>query len=208
MHMNLGAHIKSATRVLDLLEFLSAQQRPVRLCDVVQAFGFPKSSAHGLLMTLVDRGYVAKGSAEQYVLVEAFRKSFDWIGGFEARLKAMAMPIMQAASEESGETLLLSVPHGSGDARTIAKVVSRQAIRYDVDDAHLISPGYATVMGRVLLAFSDPTFVGAYLTRTKLVPTTKRSVTSKARIRSILAEIRALGFGAKDAQVKIASRGD
>jgi DNA-binding IclR family transcriptional regulator len=195
LFIQMNVDVKSATRVLDLLEFLSSQQAPVRLREIVQTLSFPKSSAHGLLMTLVSRGYVVKNAAGQYVLVEAFRSNFGWIGGFEARLKAVAMPIMQAASEESGETLLLSVPHGNGDARMICKVVSRQAIRYDVDDARPVVPGYATVMGRVLLAFSDPEFVNAYLARTELVPKTARSVTSRAKIRAILADIRVRGFG-------------
>ncbi len=166
----------------------------MRLREVVQTLGLPKSSVHGLLSTLVNRGYVIRDSADRYALVEAFRSSFGWIGGFEARLKAIAMPIMQAASDESGETLFLSVGIGNGDARRVCKVVSRHPIRYDADSESPL-PGYATVAGRVLLAFSEPAFVEAYLARAKFASLTAHTITNPDRIRAVLAEIRSQGFG-------------
>ncbi|WP_118133567.1 IclR family transcriptional regulator [Oceanicella sp. SM1341] len=186
--------VKSADRVLDLLEYLSAGERAVALHEIVRDLGFPKSSAHGLLGTLIDRGYVVKDSADRYQVVTAFRDGFGWVGGFESRLKAVGMPILLDARDATGETVFLAVRTGQGDAKVICKAVSPQHIRYDVDH-EAPSPGYATVMGRVLLAFEEPARVDAYFARTELAPHTGRSLTTEAQIRAVLAGIRARGYG-------------
>ncbi|QDL93852.1 IclR family transcriptional regulator (plasmid) [Paroceanicella profunda] len=186
--------VKSADRVLDLLEYLSAVDRPVALHEVVRDLGFPKSSAHGLIGTLVDRGYVVRDDADRFQVVDAFREGFGWVGGFEARLKALGRPVLEDARARTGETVFLAVPNGQGDAKVICKAVSLHHIRYDVDHT-APSPGYATVMGRVLLAFDEPARVDAYFARTELRPHTGRALTSEAEIRAVLARIRAEGYG-------------
>lgn len=68
--------VKSAARVLDILELLSSRTDPMRLNEIVATMGIPKSSAYGLISTLVVRGYVAKDSADRYTLIENFRQGF------------------------------------------------------------------------------------------------------------------------------------
>ena len=53
--------VKSAARVLDLLEYFGSVREPKLLKDIVLALGFPKSSTLMLLRTLEIRGYVERG---------------------------------------------------------------------------------------------------------------------------------------------------
>lgn len=186
--------VKSAERVLDLLELLSLRDEPMRLNDIALTLGYPKSSTHGLLTTLVNRGYSERDGSERYQLAAEIREGFNWVGGFEVILRRHALPIMEAARARTGETVFLSVRGEDHDARQLAKLVSPQHIRYDSSGTFRV-PAYASVMGRVLLAYAEPEEVEAYLAKTELKPFTSKTVTTKDGIRSILADIRARGYG-------------
>lgn len=186
-------NIKSAERVLDLLELLSMHERPMRFSEIAKELGYPKSSLHGLLATLVNRSYALRDDGDRYALVEAFRDGFNWVGGFEAVLRRHAIPIMTAARDASGETVFLSVRDENHDARKVHKVVSTHPIRYDAGEE--VVPAYASVMGRVLLAYAPADEIDAYFAGTELRPFTAKSLTDEAAIRSVLEEIRRRGYG-------------
>jgi DNA-binding IclR family transcriptional regulator len=59
--------VKSAARVLDILELLFRSEEPMALKDLVSILALPKSSAHALLRTLQSRGYVERDAADRYV---------------------------------------------------------------------------------------------------------------------------------------------
>lgn len=194
MFIYVNTEIKSATRILDILELLSVGESSLRLREVVTILDLPKSSTYGLLMTLVKRGYVVKDANEGYCLSSAYRSNATWVAGFEARLKAIALPIMNDASVESGETVFLGIRNQRHNIRVICKVVSRQPIRYDAEIGHTI-PTYASVMGRVLLAFDDADVIDGFFARTDLRPLNEHTITDEARLRQILSDIYRDGFG-------------
>lgn len=186
--------VKSAARVLDVLELLSSRTEPMRLNELVASLGIPKSSAYGLLSTLVARGYVAKDSADRYAIVESFRQGFGWVGGFEGFLTSIALPIVEEMRDRLDETVFVSVRTEQQNARLLVKAVSRQPIRYDASDQSSL-PGYGTVMGRVLLAYQPAEVVDAYFAKTELHPFNQCTPTDEATIRAALETIRADGYG-------------
>src|SRR5262249_28716311 len=80
--------VKSAARVLDILELLFRSEEPMALKDLVAILALPKSSAHALMQTLQSRGYVERDAADRYMLNEFLRQSPGWIGGPAAHLAA------------------------------------------------------------------------------------------------------------------------
>lgn len=161
--------------MLDLLEYLSGCAEPVKLKDIVAALGFPKSSAHALAQTLVSRGYAIQDTAERYVLVHASRHR-SATRAHEARLLSAAHPVMEGLRDASGETVVLAVRNTRGEAKRLAKCVSRQAIRFDVDlDGQ--SDSYCTATGRLLLAHWDEALANAYLVRVPLLARTPKTPT-------------------------------
>lgn len=199
-------YVKSADRVLDMLELLSMSEAPMRFSEIALAMDVPKSSAHGLLNTLLKRGYVERDSSDRYALVGAFRDGFSWIGGFEALLRRQAMPIMTEARDQCGETLFLCVANENHDVRQICKVVSTHPIRYDSDSGR-VAPAYASVMGRVLLAFAPAEDVDAYFRSAELAPLTDKTLTDEADIRAVLARIRERGYGTIEEEYAIGGCG-
>lgn len=53
-----GGLVKSALRVLEILELFDAGRRPLRVADIVDRMNVPQSSPSMLLKTLVARGYM------------------------------------------------------------------------------------------------------------------------------------------------------
>ena len=73
--ISMNDNVKSAARVLDILELLARSDQPMALKDLVSVLALPKSSAHALLRTLQSRGYVERDAADRYVLNESMRQS-------------------------------------------------------------------------------------------------------------------------------------
>jgi DNA-binding IclR family transcriptional regulator len=187
------APVRSAARVLDLLEYLAGQADGVSLSEASENLGLPKSSTLMLLRTLLVRGYTTKDAGDRYRLNETFRThGFGWGGHRYARLIALAEPVMDALSREVGETVLLGAPEG-GAVKSLAKVVAQQVLRYDIDLA-IPSPFYCTAMGRILVAFSPEANQEAMLGAVPRVKLTPSTVTRIDALRSILAKARQDGF--------------
>jgi DNA-binding IclR family transcriptional regulator len=200
----MNSEVKSAGRILDLLEYLSRRQEPVTLSRIVHDLGFPKSSAHALLQTLAARGHLAQDAAGRYVLVETshgfpFRQH-------EEPLVVTAWPFMEALRDRSGETVLLSTMNAHSEVRRLAKCVSNQAIRYDVNMDAAIAP-YCTATGRLLLAHAHPDVREDYLSRVQLLTYTRYTVTDPQRLRSLLEKIRHDGYALNDQEFVTGSTG-
>jgi len=144
--------VRSASRVLDLLEYFATASEGLALTTVSAAFGMPKSSTLALLRTLVTRGYVVRDERGAYALNDAFRnRGFGWGTDGLTRLTAVAQPAMDALCEELGETVILGWLGDDGYVRFLAKSVAQTIVRYDVELSS-VSPAYCTAIGRVLLS--------------------------------------------------------
>src|SRR5262245_2678430 len=112
----MNQEVKSAARVLEMLEFLSGCSEPVSLKEITTELGYPKSSAHALAQTLVSRGYAIQDSTERYLLVHGDRHGSS-SRSREARLLAAAHPVMQALRDRTDETVLVSVRTPRGEIK-------------------------------------------------------------------------------------------
>lgn len=202
--MNL--EVKSAGRILEVLEFLAQAVEPVALKEVALELGFPRSSTHGLLQTLVGRGYALREDGERYVLNPACRSGPGWMGGTVAQLLAVAGPIMDRLRDDSGETVFIGVRARSQDVRRIGKSVSRQAVRYDTAHDDLV-PAYCTAMGRILLAHAEPAVMDHYLTRLVPKPLTPHTVTEAPALRRLVQRARKQGYAVSDQEMVVGGTG-
>jgi DNA-binding IclR family transcriptional regulator len=201
----MNSEIKSAGRILDLLEYLATQRDAVSLADIVASLSFPKSSAHGLVQTLVARGHVLRDGAGRYVLVESSRHGFPF-RRHEEPLVLTARPFMEKLRDESGETVLLATMNAHCDIRRLAKCVSPHRVRYDVNlDAAIAA--YCTATGRVLLAHASKDVLDHYLERVRFLSYTRYTVTDPAIIRDMLVRVRRDGYAINDQEFVTGSTG-
>jgi DNA-binding IclR family transcriptional regulator len=183
--------VKSAARILDVLELLAGLPHGLRLNQLARSLGIPKSSASALLATLEGRGYV-ECAGDGYRLAPGYRES-GWVGGMTGALVRASRPAMERLVEITGESAFLGVATAELDIRYVAKVVSGNPLRYDVELTAL-RPAWCTSIGQVILSALEPAALDAYFAGRELVPVTPRTVTGLRAIRKALREARERGY--------------
>lgn len=187
--------VRSAARVLDLLEYLAGRHKPATLAEVSAAFGMPKSSTLGLLRTLHLHGYVDRDALGAYLLNDAFRKhGFGWGGNQLMRLMALAQPVMDELAEAVGETTSLLAMNGDGHMRLLMQALTSEAVRYEAEVGQLF-PAYCTASGRIMLASMPAAERDDVLGKLPIRAYTPATVTDLLTLRKLIDAAREDGHG-------------
>lgn len=186
--------VKSATRVLDLLEMLAAAPEQVGVSEIARRLGIPKSSTHMLLGTLEARGYVVGDDDRRFHLNPIFsREGRSWVGGSSMVLMRLANPVMRALADSTGESSFLGVASDEAHVEYIAKAVSAHEVRCDAE-LGLPRPMHSTSVGLVMLAFQPAERTERFLQRGKLERVTAQTVADVRHLRRELAQVRERGY--------------
>jgi DNA-binding IclR family transcriptional regulator len=198
----MNASVKSAVRVLDLLELFAVSSEPLGVSEVAKRLELPKSSAQALLLTLAGRGYLVRSDVG-YALPPDLK--VGWVGGVRTRLLGIARPVMQRMAESSGESAFIGMMTSGGRVQFLAKAISPREVRYDATLDHL-RPVHCTSIGLVILAHMPEAAAERWLKPSLLVAITPRTVTDPQKIRQILRAGRRSGYvEVRDANVEGAS---
>lgn len=141
--------VKSADRVLTILELFSADPRPRGYSELLAETGLPKSSLHGLLTTLAARSWLTESRpGPLYTL------------GIRALEAGGAY--MRGVPRSGVQTILDELAGTVGEAVNMAALVGSEIVYLAVRPSrHPLSlrsavgvrlPGHATAMGKVMLA--------------------------------------------------------
>lgn len=185
--------VKSATRVLDILELLASASAPIGASEVARKLDIPRSSAHVLLLTLEDRNYVLSDSARRYLLSPALRgPAYSWVGGLRSRLLDVAQKVMQRLVDKVDETAFLCVLSEREESEYIAKVLCSQEVRCDAQ-LHAPRAIHSNSPGQVLMAFQSDEKREKYLQRGPFYAFTTSTLTEADQLRAEFLKIRQAG---------------
>ncbi|TPJ71268.1 IclR family transcriptional regulator [Mesorhizobium sp. B2-7-1] len=198
--------VKSAARILDVLELLGRAKGPLFLKEIARNLGYPPSSTHGLLATLVAKGYARRDDAGRYMLHATFRNGPGWASGPDAELISFSEPYMRDLRDRCGETVMLGILNQDLMLKVIAKCVANRAVRYDSPFSGGV-PSYCSAMGRVLLGARDAKTVDRYLAGERLVKLTPFTIISKTHLRRLFRETRQRGYAISSQEMDIGSIG-
>ena len=120
-----SSQVKSATRTLDIIEFVVAHNRPMVAQEIATALGIPVSSLSYLLATLVERGYLAR-DGRRY-------SSGPWLARLQASgsgfsLADRAAPLVRSLRTQLDETTSFFIRH-DWEIEAIVTESSEQALR-------------------------------------------------------------------------------
>jgi DNA-binding IclR family transcriptional regulator len=184
---------RGASRVLDILEFLTGSPDGFTLTELSRRLHVPKSTLLALLRTFVERGYLDHQSTGAYRLGRR-AVELGLRAPFQDELPAYAAPALRELAEKTGESIFLGVYVATTPPEVVYvdKVESRERIRYSAQLGER-RPLHCTAPGLAILAFlPEPE-------REKLVDTldlesfTARTVTARGVLRTRLAGIRQAG---------------
>jgi IclR family transcriptional regulator, acetate operon repressor len=188
--------VQSLTRGLTLLEKLAESEGGITLTEISNRVSLPPSTAHRLLNTLADMGFVtqAKDSGLWYVGLKTYRvgcafvSNRDFVGESHAYLRKLM--------EASGETSNLSILDGTY-ACFIAQVQCHEVMRMLVRLGSRI-PAHASGSGKAMLSALPEDELAIVLRNSNLVQLTSKTITDPDKLRAQFAAIRARGYSYDD----------
>ncbi len=185
--------VKSALRVLDIFELLAHHPDGMSLSEIAAALAIPKSSAHGLLATLLSRGYLRPGRQERtYRLgTRLFELGSSYMAG--ADLLSEGQEVVRETARACDETVHLAILDGN-EVLYVAKEEGTNTIRM-VSAVGRRFPAYGTGVGKMLLSALTPAELNElYPPDTNLAPITPHTITDPSAFRQELAITRARGY--------------
>ncbi|WP_158219323.1 MULTISPECIES: IclR family transcriptional regulator [unclassified Achromobacter] len=141
--------MKSAVRVLQIFQLFAELKTPASLASISQRLEMPKSSCQALLRTLEAHGYLSnRDDTKDYYPTRKLFEQMRVIVEQDPLLKDL-MPLLQALSDETGETVFLARREGTL-VHYMEVVQGRQTLRF-AGLAGDRSPLYIGAAGQSLL---------------------------------------------------------
>lgn len=184
--------VKSAERVLDLVEAFGDHKQPMNLSVLAKRIGIPVSSCHGLVKTLQRRGYLyaVDANREIYPTKRLFRIA-ETINAHDPLLEWL-VPELQALRDLTGETVILGKGHDH--AIIYLEVVEGTAtIRYAAAAGEQ-KPLYSSAIGKALLSSLEASRRTQLLTQLALKPITPNTITDHSKLEKDFRDTRQRGF--------------
>lgn len=189
----MGRVVPAVSRALDILE-LFLDGPALSAPDITERLGLPRTTVHELITTLVERSYLVPepGQPTRYRLG---MRPFQLGSAFAERLDLAheAREVAERVAAECDETVHVAVLDGTYVVY-IAKADSTHPVRM-VSAVGRRLPAHCTGVGKMLLSgLSEAALDARYPRDRELSGMTPQSITSPARLRTRLAEIRANGL--------------
>ncbi|EFL27375.1 MULTISPECIES: IclR family transcriptional regulator [Streptomyces] len=187
----MARNIQSLERAAAMLRLLAGGERRLGLSDIASTLGLAKGTAHGILRTLQQEGFVEQdeNSGRYQLGAELLRLGNSYLDVHELRARALVWTDDLARS--SGESVYLGVLHQQGVL--IVHHVFRPDDSRQVLEVGAMQPLHSTALGKVLSAYDPVAHSEAAEGDRK--PFTKRTVTETDAFEGVLALTRARGWG-------------
>jgi DNA-binding IclR family transcriptional regulator len=184
--------IQSLERAAAVLRLLAGGERRLGLSDIASSMELPKGTAHGLLRTLQQEGFVEQDVATgKYQLgAELLRLGTSYLDVHELRSRALVWADDLARS--SGESVYLGVLHQQGVL--IVHHVFRPDNSRQVLEVGAMQPLHSTALGKVLSAFDPVAHSEAVDGERRRF--TERTITALDEFEDVLELTRARGWAA------------
>lgn len=187
------AGVKSARRALEILEHLTHDPRPVGFSELADELGYPRSSLHGLLATLVEMGWVELDERTRtYSLgLRVWEAGRAYLHARD--LVERARPYMERIRDDLDETVQLAVLDGR-DVVYVARVDGSHRLVTSYSVGGRVS-AHASAGGKALLALLPADDVAERFGGDSLERYTPHTITAVRKLRAELAETGRRGYG-------------
>jgi len=193
-----GDSVKSASRVIEIIELLTNESGGATFGEICESLRIPKSSAHGLLATLTEMGFLTLGaqSRKYHIGVRLWEAGQTYVQSFD--LPTLAMPFLEEVRNQLRETVQLAILDGV-DNVYVAKVDSdHRLVLQSRVGARL--PAYATGLGKVLLSGLSDDAIKQRFSGVVLKSFTENSIRDLDQLLEVVGKVRRNGFGTDEGE--------
>jgi DNA-binding IclR family transcriptional regulator len=183
-------NVKSAVRVIEVLEFFDSVQRDASLSEIAGALGYPLSSTSMLLHSLVERGYLRQGDKRAYCVTPRVKLLGAWLSPLlDANGPVTSM--MDWIGTQCQQLVVLAAPEHM-QVRYIRVVPATGTVRMHVA-AGVVRPLPTSGFGRLFMSRMSEEEVDLVLRSHNAQQPTDSSRLSASVLRRDLQAIRATG---------------
>lgn len=180
--------ISSVDHALRLVEVLHEAQ-PLSVSDMARRLHLPRPTIYRLLRTLGSHGLLVQEGTTYRLSLRLLELASTALSA--SALQAAAQPVLSDLALRTSETAHFAVLDGDR-VGYLAKVESVHPIRM-FSDIGWRGPLHATAVGKVLLAWSDPSLIERALSSGQTAYT-PRTLTSAQQLIAELAQVRLVGY--------------
>lgn len=193
--------VQSVHRALDLLEVVAARGGTLTIGEIAALTGIPLPTAHRILRTLVDRGYMRQAPDRRYALgfrlVPLGASASTMVGAGTERVLGRVVDAL-------GETANLAMLDGDRVAY-VAQVPGKHAMRMFTEVGRRVHP-HCTAVGKAVLSAAPEDDVRSLLARTGLPRHTSSTITDIDVFLAQLEEVRARGYALDEGEQEVGVR--
>lgn len=193
--------VKSAARTLDILEVLAEFPEGLSLTEIEKNLGFPLSSLHGLLNTMVNRGFVTKMPNTNIYRLGSRLVQIASSYRSQSNLVSIADPIMLRLKQLTLETVSLTVLQGN-----MVLFVHKHPAEGRVQIVNPVGTrlyAHASGSGKIMLAYMPEEDVNRIYPNEELPTATKNTLRTKTELLAELAEARQREYAFDDQESEI-----
>lgn len=172
--------------------------RPMGVSEIARSLDLPKSAVHRILASLVKTGFVEKAEPGARYRLGPRAIDLGMVALGPPDVRAVALPVMQELSRQTGETVTLSMLIGR-ERVYVSQVEGPKTVRMTVKVGARF-PLYAGASGRAILAALPQAERDAYLESVPLKPLTDSTITSRPRLEKELRRACELGYAASSGE--------
>lgn len=186
------ASVKSATRVLDVLQFFARKPEPASLATLCAALNLPKSSGHALLETLRQEGFLYwMGRQRGYYPTRRWRDLGEAITRHDPILSIMSA-VLKRVTERSGETAILAKREGN-QVLYLDVMEPDRTLRFSAF-AGQVKPLHSSASGRALLALISQEDRTRLIKDLKLEAYSEHTITNAEKLLDVVREGEKRGY--------------
>jgi DNA-binding IclR family transcriptional regulator len=199
-----GYSVPAVQRALTMLEFLAQSKRGFSVSEISRKLGLPKSSTHLILGTLEARGFLQKSTQTGRYgfglkLVSLSRNALENLD-----LREEARPFLQALGQSTGLGVHMAVLDRN-EAVIIEKVEAPGLLKFATWIGRRLDIN-CTGVGKALIAFLSEDEFGEQIRTKGFARHNENTITSVARLKRELAQVRERGYAVDDEEDEIGVR--
>jgi len=199
-----GMHASAAERALAILELLRDSGRGRSISAVGRELHIPKSSAHVLLRTLEDMGYVQRTGRPRGYALGPRAAGLSTACANRLLLPELAHLRMQWLADQTGLAAHLAVMN-LNQVEYLHKAESPTSAKFDSYPGKRANL-HCTAVGKVLLAFASEHVAQAYFARDTFAHHTEKTITTARALRREIVKVKRQGYAVDDEEEEIGVR--
>jgi len=193
-------HIKSIEKCFVVLDCLSHSDTQMKLEEIVKQTGYKKTTCFRLLKTMLNLGLIETLPGKKTYQFGPRLVSLGLAALKDMNLHQAALPILKRLSQETGETVNLTILSGT-EILYVERVMSNYLVNINVNVGDRL-PVYCASMGKVILAFLSPEKLDEIISAIHFEPKTDKTILSKQNLKKELEKIRKQGFAINDEELE------